>query len=74
MKHFLTLLRMGGGVFFLVTSTNVGIGPKDFLIFSSNPFATLLQNSKVIPSVSPKLLCLNQEHPSKKLAFLVKAL
>ena len=28
--------------FYPVTSTNVGITPKDFLIFSFNPFATLL--------------------------------
>ena len=26
----------------LVTSTNIGISPKNFLIFSFNPFATLM--------------------------------
>ena len=27
-----------------VTSTNVGFGPQNFLTFSFNPFATLVQN------------------------------
>ena len=51
-----------------VTSTNVGFGPQNFLTFSFNPFATL------VPSASPKLLNLNQDHPSKKVIFLVKSL
>ena len=34
---------------------------------SFNPFVTLAQNYKVIPTASPKLLNLNQDHPSKKL-------
>ena len=58
----------------LVTSTNTGISPENFLNFSFNPFATLVQNFKFIPSVSPKLLNLNQDHPSKKVVFLVKSL
>ena len=48
--------------FFPVTSTNVGFGPQNFLTFSFNPFATLLQNFKFVPSASPKLLNLNQDH------------
>ena len=59
----LTLFRMGG------TSTNVGFGPQNFLTFSFNPLATLMQNYKFVPSVSPKLLNLNQDHPSKKWFF-----
>ena len=57
-----------------VTSTNVGFGPQNFLTFSFNPFATLLQNVKFVPSTSPKLLNLNQDHPSEKAIFLVKSL
>ena len=57
-----------------VTSTNVGFGPQNFLTFSFNPFATLLQNFKFVPSASPKLLNLNQDHPSKKAIFMVKSL
>ena len=55
--------------FFPVTSTNVGIGPYNFLTFSFNPFARLVQNFKFVPSGSPKLLNLNQDHPSKKCFF-----
>ena len=75
----LTLFRMGAPKspppptsFSRVTSTNVGFGPKNFLTFSFNPFATLVQNFKFVPSASPKLLNLN--HPSKKVIFLVKSL
>ena len=57
-----------------VTSTNIGISPQNFLTFSFNSFATLVQNFKAIPRASPKLLNLNQDHPSKKVAFLVKSL
>ena len=57
-----------------VTSTNLGLGPKNFLTFSFNPFATLVQNFKFVPSASPKLLNLNQDQPSKKAIFLVKSL
>ena len=51
-----------------VTSTNVGIGPQNF------PFVTLVKNFKAIPSPSPNLLNLNQEHLSNKVVFLVKSL
>ena len=54
-----------------VTSTNVGLSPQNFPTFSFNPFATLVYNFKVIPSTSPKLLNLNQDHSSKKVVFLV---
>ena len=56
------------------TSTNVGFGLQNFLTFIFNPFATLVQNFKFITSVSPKLLNLNQDNPSKKAIFLVKSL
>ena len=78
----LTLFKMegggGGGLggakrppyqFFPVTSTNVGIGHYNFLSFSFNPFAILVQNFKFVPSASPKLLNLNQDHPSKEQFF-----
>ena len=79
----LILFRMaegGGGQkalptsFFCVTSTNLGIGPYNFLIFSFNPFATLVENFKFVPCASPKVLNLNQDHPSKKAIFLFKSL
>ena len=57
-----------------VTSTNVGISPKNFLTFSFDPFATLVLNCKFLPSASPKLLNLKQDHPSKKAVFLIKFL
>ena len=45
----LTIFRMGGGgakktptSFSPVTSTNVGISPKNFLTFNSNPFDRLV--------------------------------
>ena len=57
-----------------VTSTNVGLSSQNFLTFSFNPFVTLVQNFKFVPSASPKLLNLNQDHPSKKAIFLVKSL
>ena len=49
-----------------VTSTNVGIWPQNFLTFSFNPFDRLVWNFKFVPSASPKLLNLKQDHPSKK--------
>ena len=52
-----------------VTCTNVGLSPQNVLTFSFNPFATM-----VIPSASPKLLNLNQDHSSKKVVFLAKSL
>ena len=57
-----------------VTSVNVGFGPQRFVTFSFNPFATLVQNFKVLPSASPKLLNFNQDNSSKKAIFLVKSL
>ena len=33
--------------------------------FNFYPFATLVKNFKLLPSASPKLLNLNQGHPSK---------
>ena len=46
-----------------VTSTNVGISTQNLLTFSFKPFATLVQNFKFVPSASPKLFNLNQDHP-----------
>ena len=60
--------------FSLVTSTNVGFAPRNFLAFSFNPFTTLVQNVKFLPSASPKLLNLNQDKKKKKAIFLVKFL
>ena len=57
-----------------VTSTNIGIRPQIFLTFSFNRFGRLLQNFKSVASASPRLLNLNQDHPSKKAVFLVKSL
>ena len=71
---------MGGGQksrptsFSPVTSINVGFGPQNFLTFSFNPFTTLVQNFKFVPSASFQLFNLNQDHPSKKAIFLVKSL
>ena len=63
----------GGGAdynnFSLLTSTSLGISPKIFMSFRSNPFATLVQNFKAIPSVSPKLSNMNQDKPQKKWFF-----
>ena len=61
-------------VFPTVTSTNVEFGPQNFLTFIFNPFATLVQNFKFVPIANPKLLILNQDHPSEKVTFLVKSL
>ena len=46
--------------------------PRNLLILILNFFATLMLNFKAIPSASPNLLNLNQEHPSKN--FSVKSL
>ena len=72
----------GGGVtkktpptsFSPVTSTNVGFDPQNVLTFSFNHFAKLVQNLKFVPSSSPKLLNLNQDHSSEKAIFPVKSL
>ena len=72
----LTLIRMGwpkrhpGTSFSSVTSRNVGISLQNFLTFSFNPLAILV----FVPSASPKLVSLNQDHPSKKAVSLVKSL
>ena len=76
--QMLTLFRMGEGEapptsFSFVTSTNIGISPQNFLNFRFNPFATPVWNFKFVPSASPKLLNLNQNHPSKKAIFLIKS-
>ena len=71
----LTLFRMvgvggggggggGGGKglptsFFLVTSTNVKIGPYNFLNFRFNAYDTIVQNFKFVPSASLISLNLN---------------
>ena len=60
---------MGGGQKGPQTFTNVGISPQNFLTFSFNPFDRLVQNFKFVPCASPKLLNLNQNHPSKKPFF-----
>ena len=57
-----------------VTSTNEGINLQNSLTVSFNTIATLMSNFKVIPSASPKLLNLNQDHLSKKVVFRVKSL
>ena len=56
------------------TSGNVRISLKIFQTFSFNLLVTLVQHFKFIPSVSPKLLNLSEEHPSKKAIFPVKSL
>ena len=57
-----------------VTSTTVRTSSQNFLAFSFNPFATLVLNFKALSSGSSRLSNLNQEHPSKKLLFLVISL
>ena len=52
-----------------VTSTNVGFGPQNFLAFSFDPFLTLVQNVKFVPSTSSKLLNLRPRPPLKKSDF-----
>ena len=71
----IALLRRGGkkgprpSSFSPVTFTKVGISLQNFLAFSVNLFATLVLNFKGIPGVSPKLLNLNREGPSKSCIF-----
>ena len=55
--------------FFPSTSTNVRFSPQNLLPFSFNFFPVLVKNSKFVPSASPKLLSLNEDHPSEKLFF-----
>ena len=71
---FFILFRMPPYGFSPITSTNIIISLQNFLTFTFDPFATLVWNFKAIPSTSPKLLSLNQDHPSKKVFFLVKSL
>ena len=71
---FFILFRMSPYGFSPITSTNMIISLQNFLTFTFDPFATLVWNFKAIPSTSPKLLSLNQDHPSKKVFFLVKSL
>ena len=70
----LTLFRDGGrenGPLSIspVISTNVGISPQNCLTFIFDAFATLVQNFTAVPGASPKLLNLNQDHPSQKQFF-----
>ena len=53
--------------FTYVTSPNVGNNQQNFLAFRFNPCVALQEYIKVMPSTSPKLLSLNQDHLSKKL-------
>ena len=39
-----------------ITSPNVGNDPQNFLTFIFNPFATMLENVKTVPSITSKLL------------------
>ena len=77
-KINLTLVRIGEQPplpryqFSPVTSTNLGISPKNFLTFRFNPFTSLVQKFKAKPSGSSKLLKLKQDHPSKNLGLLFK--
>ena len=79
LRLHLTLFRMGGKKatptsFSPATSTNAGFGRQNFLAFSFNPVATLVQNFKILHSASPKSLNLNQGPSSKKAIFLVKSI
>ena len=65
---------MGGGKappisFLPVTFTDIGISSRNFLTFHFNTFSPLVQNFTFVPSPSPKLLNLNQDHSSKKRFF-----
>ena len=52
-----------------VISTNIRLSLQNFLTFSFNSFDRLVWNFKILPSLTPKLLNLNQNHPSKKWFF-----
>ena len=56
------------------TFTNVEISLKNFLTSSFIFFATLVKTFKFLPSASPKLLNLDEDHSLKKNVFLVKSL
>ena len=46
-------IQKGGTSLSSATSAKVGISPQNILTFSLNPFATLIQNFKLVPSASP---------------------
>ena len=52
-----------------VTSTEVRIGPQNFLAFSFNPIVKQVYNFITTSIARPKLLNLNQEHKSKIIIF-----
>ena len=56
-------------VFHLKVLQTKDLPPKIFWLLFLTTFVTLLQTFKVIPSTRPKLLNLNQDHPSKKSGF-----
>ena len=60
----------------LLPFLKVGHIPQNYLTFSFNPFATLLQNFKAISSTTLKLMRLNQDYLSrmKIITFLVEIL
>ena len=68
-----TLNNVPTTTFSLITSANIGISSKNFLTLNCNLFITLVLNFKVIPSVSPRLLNLNQD-PLKKIEFMTTSL
>ena len=55
--------------FSLVTSTNVGLGPQNFLTFSFNPFATLEQNFKFFTYCQSQIIELEPRPPLKESYF-----
>ena len=73
----LTLFRIGGSKktppYQLFPCYFVRISFENLLTFSFNPFGRLVLHFKFIPSTSPKLLNLNEDHPSEKAVFLVKS-
>ena len=52
-----------------VISTNAKFGPKNFLTFSVNPFDTLVQNFKFVPSASPNYWTWTKTTAQKKRFF-----
>ena len=57
-----------------VTSTNRGPNPQNFLAFSFNPFATMVENFKVISRCQSQIIELERRPFLKKVFFLVKSL
>ena len=75
-EYNLTLFRMRGGSAIRppttsspVTFAKVGISPKNFWLLISTLLTHLCKISRPYVSASPKLLNLNQEHPSKNVFF-----